>query len=88
MTGVPATGLPKITTMVSRNSRPCCRASLLWSMVEKTVMPWSSTAWTSAATVSATVPGAVLVMIPVAACSSVSSAMVGPPCLHRPVSIA
>src|ERR1019366_2475022 len=46
MTGVPAGGLPKMTTLVSRSSSPTLSASLLWSITAKTFIPRASTAIT------------------------------------------
>ena len=64
MTGVPATGLPKITRTVSRSLRPACSASARWSMTANSFMPFDATSSVSRVTVAATGLGLSLVTVP------------------------
>jgi len=61
ITGVPASELPKITTLVSRSSSPARRVSPLWLTIAKSFSPRASTSSLSLATVSFTEPLAVFV---------------------------
>ena len=51
MTGVPWPGLPKMTSLVSRNSSPTPRASALWSITENSLSPLARSSSVSLETV-------------------------------------
>src|SRR6185437_3274291 len=61
MTAVPAAGLPKITSVVSRSRSPAPRAASLWSITAKTVIPFAARISVSRDTVAATGRGLTLV---------------------------
>jgi hypothetical protein len=54
ITGVPATGLPKMTRTVSRRVSPAWRASAAWSMTANSFIPFALIMPVSLATVPAT----------------------------------
>jgi tetratricopeptide (TPR) repeat protein len=61
MIGVPAAGLPKTTSTVSRNVNPAVRAAAAWSITAKTMTPLASSSARNRATTSPTLPAATLV---------------------------
>jgi hypothetical protein len=75
MTGVPATGLPKITRVVSRSCRPTCRASPLWSMTAKTFRPLADKMPVSRETVALTDRGLTFVVTWVCVLSGIAGAI-------------
>ena len=64
MTGVPAAGLPNITSTVSRSSSPACSASARWSITANSFMPFAKNSSVRRSTVAATGRGLSLVTIP------------------------
>jgi len=64
ITGLPACGLPKMTSFVSRNSRPTRAASPLWSTTATRVIPRVRTSSSSRPTVPPTERGLVFVISP------------------------
>src|ERR1700733_13307805 len=70
--GVPATGLPKITSLVSRSWSPLASASPLWSTTVNSLRPFLATRSDSRVTVSFTERGLSLVTISPAALISPS----------------
>jgi hypothetical protein len=68
ITGVPAAGLPKITTFVSRRSSPAALASPLWSITANSLTPFDSSSCTMSETVSSTDTGLVFDVITSRSC--------------------
>jgi hypothetical protein len=61
---VPAAGLPKITSVVSRNCSPAWAASALWSITANSRMPFAAIMLVKREIVSFTGRGLSLVMMP------------------------
>ena len=68
ITGVPASGLPKITTLVSRSSSPAALASPLWSITANSLTPFDSSSFVIRATVSPTDTGLVFDVVTSRSC--------------------
>lgn len=64
MSGVPAFGLPKTINVVGGKPKPAAEASACWSMVTKTLIPWSAKAKSRRCTVSANKKGLAMFAMP------------------------